>query len=412
MPLSGAATDELAAPIESQDGSGFGSSGPIQPTLLSFILQLPLEQLTAHGSVELDPDQVAQPPTIRTTQPNLNIPPGEADRTNTLLGETAYPSGPQANTSLQFVEASQAPQSMASNEAEVQPETWRPTLGELSQFSNDLLRKESSNEANLPNNAAVQVPSISESLLSTAEQSQLAAYDARSSINRPAFGQHNTSELGLANNLRLVEEYDGHQNVFLNRAVERFAELNTAMRPSLDDDQLVGTSDTAEMFHLMQLRFGEDAHAVERQMKPYASSATAAAVTVQLAQAIDGRSGRFEVQLTPEELGRVEIAMEFDGDRKAQLTIMVERSETLELLSREQRQLERILQSQGIELDGGLQLSMRQDQTNRQSSNGHPLPDNSSSDLGSQSGQDSQDTEPRGDARPLIAGNGLFDVVI
>jgi flagellar hook-length control protein FliK len=68
---------------------------------------------------------------------------------------------------------------------------------------------------------------------------------------------------------------------------------------------------------------------------------------------------RFDIRLDPPELGRVDVRLNVDDAGKVTSHLVVERSETLDLLRRDQPQLERALQQAGLNTDGGLQFSLR-----------------------------------------------------
>lgn len=87
---------------------------------------------------------------------------------------------------------------------------------------------------------------------------------------------------------------------------------------------------------------------------------------VQVAASILQRDGvpleRLRIALQPAELGSVEVTLVSEGRRKARALVLVDRPETLELLQRDQRSLERILVASGLELAaGGLELGLRRD---------------------------------------------------
>lgn len=88
--------------------------------------------------------------------------------------------------------------------------------------------------------------------------------------------------------------------------------------------------------------------------------------TIQIAAAIAQRAGTpvngLHLRLEPAELGSVEITVTAADRRKARAVVLVERPETLELLQREQRTLERILATSGLQLQGGgVELGLRQE---------------------------------------------------
>jgi flagellar hook-length control protein FliK len=69
---------------------------------------------------------------------------------------------------------------------------------------------------------------------------------------------------------------------------------------------------------------------------------------------------RFDIRLDPPELGRIDVRLEVDSAGKASTRLIVERPETLDLLQRDARNLERALQSAGLQTDeGGMEFSLR-----------------------------------------------------
>jgi flagellar hook-length control protein FliK len=71
---------------------------------------------------------------------------------------------------------------------------------------------------------------------------------------------------------------------------------------------------------------------------------------------------RFEIRLDPPELGRVDVRIEVDSDGRVHSRLMVEKSETLDLLKADQRALERALHEAGFKSDQNtLSFSLRDD---------------------------------------------------
>ncbi|NJL08288.1 MAG: flagellar hook-length control protein FliK [Methylacidiphilales bacterium] len=69
---------------------------------------------------------------------------------------------------------------------------------------------------------------------------------------------------------------------------------------------------------------------------------------------------RFELRLDPPELGRIEVRLDVDKDGGVRSRLIVDRAETLDLLQRDARQLEKALQSAGLDTSkGGLEFSLR-----------------------------------------------------
>ena len=59
------------------------------------------------------------------------------------------------------------------------------------------------------------------------------------------------------------------------------------------------------------------------------------------------------INLKPVELGSVEVKLDFGADGRVQASIMAERPETLEMLQKDQRTLERALNDAGLQTDPG-----------------------------------------------------------
>lgn len=82
----------------------------------------------------------------------------------------------------------------------------------------------------------------------------------------------------------------------------------------------------------------------------------------EIARQAQSGNGRFEIRLNPQELGGVDVTLDIQKDGKVRGHLVVERPETLELLQRDQRGLEKALQEAGLQSDkGSLQFSLRQD---------------------------------------------------
>ena len=85
-------------------------------------------------------------------------------------------------------------------------------------------------------------------------------------------------------------------------------------------------------------------------------------VYTRFVERFDGRAQRFEVSLTPEELGRVDVRIEVGADKKVHAVLAAHDSAALTDLMRGQRALERALTDAGIDLkDGGLKFELAND---------------------------------------------------
>ena len=83
-------------------------------------------------------------------------------------------------------------------------------------------------------------------------------------------------------------------------------------------------------------------------------------VTVQLRQAVANGANHVTIRLQPASLGHVEVRLEIADDRLIQARVVVDKSETLDMLRRDSGQLERALSNAGLQTDsGGLNFSLR-----------------------------------------------------
>ncbi|MDO9462101.1 MAG: flagellar hook-length control protein FliK [Alphaproteobacteria bacterium] len=74
-------------------------------------------------------------------------------------------------------------------------------------------------------------------------------------------------------------------------------------------------------------------------------------IALHISQHVDNGINRFQLRLDPPELGRVDVRMEISSDGKLTAVIAVERPETLDLLQRDSRALERSLMDAGLKTD-------------------------------------------------------------
>ena len=99
-------------------------------------------------------------------------------------------------------------------------------------------------------------------------------------------------------------------------------------------------------------------------------------LAVEIATRAKAGERRFDIRLDPPELGRIDVKLEIDSKGNTTTKLIVERAETLDLLQRDARGLEKALQNAGLKTDAGsMQFSLSQDaQTQQgQQSNGPEL---------------------------------------
>jgi flagellar hook-length control protein FliK len=98
-------------------------------------------------------------------------------------------------------------------------------------------------------------------------------------------------------------------------------------------------------------------------------------VAAQVAQAAADGTDRINIRLSPAELGRIDVKLDFGPDGRVQAVFAAERPQTMELLQRDARDLERALQDAGLRADSGsLSFNLRgngRDNRDDQAPGGH-----------------------------------------
>ena len=111
-----------------------------------------------------------------------------------------------------------------------------------------------------------------------------------------------------------------------------------------------------------------DGQTLSVQLRPAASNAPQTpapqapvqGLAVQIAQQAQNGARRFEIRMDPPELGRVEVRLDVARDGQVTTHLIVERSETLDLLQRDARSLERALQDAGLNTsEDGMKFSLK-----------------------------------------------------
>jgi len=76
-------------------------------------------------------------------------------------------------------------------------------------------------------------------------------------------------------------------------------------------------------------------------------------ISVNITRAVNSGFDKINIQLQPESLGKVDVSLELAKDGKITAVIQAENKETLELLSRDAKELTKALQEAGLQLDEG-----------------------------------------------------------
>jgi flagellar hook-length control protein FliK len=123
-------------------------------------------------------------------------------------------------------------------------------------------------------------------------------------------------------------------------------------------------------------------------------------VAVRISQAVRDGANRITVQLHPADLGRIEVKLELGDSGRLSATVVVDRPETLDMMQRDARGLERALQQAGLDADSdSLQFSLR---------DGGDDAENAESDgLGDDPGQTAGPDDDRDDSGEITLAQGV-----
>lgn len=135
-------------------------------------------------------------------------------------------------------------------------------------------------------------------------------------------------------------------------------------------------------------------------------------VKVKLVKAAQGGLDKIKIQLNPSELGKVEVRLEIGSDGAIRGTVIAEKPETMDLLQRDAKQLERALQDAGFKTGGdSLDFQMRGNGTNerhQQNTGNGPLSNNGDDQNG---GDELPTTDITGTEHDGIGDDGSLNLV-
>ena len=126
---------------------------------------------------------------------------------------------------------------------------------------------------------------------------------------------------------------------------------------------------------------------------------------------------RFEIRLDPVELGRIDVRLDFSGDGGVKAHLLVDRAETLALLQRDGRALDRALEQAGLTpSDEGVGFSLRDasSQSGQPGGNGRSARGEANAGPGgpAQAGPAEADPASGPSPRPLRRGLASLDIRI
>jgi flagellar hook-length control protein FliK len=153
------------------------------------------------------------------------------------------------------------------------------------------------------------------------------------------------------------------------QAAARYPEMQRQNNPTAANAPLTSELDAVEtgtekLFgqHKVEQFQQQVNHIEAAQQKAMPRQINLPAVAFEIVRQVKAGMQRFEVRLDPPEMGRIDVQMEMEG-KNVTARLVVERAETLDLLQRDARALERALQQAGLNAErANLQFSLKQDQ--------------------------------------------------
>lgn len=117
--------------------------------------------------------------------------------------------------------------------------------------------------------------------------------------------------------------------------------------------QADNNKDTAETSFMKMVREAQGQH----------HAPVADQISINIKHAIHNQSDNIRIQLSPHDLGAVDITLTMKGDEVTHIRVLAEKAETLDMLQRDSRFLERSLQESGLKADSGsLQFGLKGEQ--------------------------------------------------
>ena len=117
-------------------------------------------------------------------------------------------------------------------------------------------------------------------------------------------------------------------------------------------------------------------------------------VSIQLSKAVQNGDNKIKIQLRPQELGRVEVKLEIANDGRAKALIIAERPDTLDILQRDARVLDRALQDAGLKTDqNSLSFDLQGRDGNSDTQNATKDASKENTNL-KQAGENNEDSDP------------------
>jgi|GEM_PF-3655745 len=170
--------------------------------------------------------------------------------------------------------------------------------------------------------------------------------------------------------------------------------------------QLISTDKTADTSTSIGTNVDVKQSTPATQLRAAGYTSPTQSVAIQIAAKAQNGAQQFEIRLNPPELGRVDVRLEFTKEGQVTTHLIVERPETLDLLSKDARQLEKALGDAGVNIENeGLTFSLQDQQS--QGSNPQDQNDQFSNNNQFENEDTSTPMEPETIYRQLTATSGL-----
>lgn len=135
-------------------------------------------------------------------------------------------------------------------------------------------------------------------------------------------------------------------------------------RPLTESQPFEASSSSSLSVSSLESRLDADSrlretHLTQQRRAPQQAARVQEQVMVQVKDGLSRGDTHIRVQLNPAELGRVDVKMEVNADGRATLAIVADNRDTLDMLQRDSRALERAFQSLGLEMgEGGMSFDL------------------------------------------------------
>lgn len=288
----------------------------------------PLKQVEASLAAQPETASPAQssqpidPPDLIPVAAAFNQPPGDQTKKPETQAGQADSSGPAANTSLVF---SNAPLVTAVNPT---PVATVPNPAVRGQEEGQQSRPLKNGRAETP--ALKDRPEVTSSPAGVSAAAPKPGQNAASLQSAPAEGQSFAQTLTQQPSTPVP-------------AKQGMDEIAASSQPAKVEAGGAVVTERQD-----PLRTPHTASPIRTETQPHPVSPPIRDIAVHIAQHADSGVNRFQLRLDPPELGRVEVRMEISPEGKLSAVIAVERAETLDLLQRDSRTLERSLEEAGL----------------------------------------------------------------